>query len=215
MALAQASLLEEYRAITDLHKHFDMMNLSMMSTVTAGVFVLWGAMLSGVPGNLPPTVAVILATIVFFVLTSSIRYMSIHRSIVTRKLARACEIERVLGMRQNSIFEYDDETRRTRRRPGAHAAGIAVYLLLTFLGSTVMVHNCLAFAAKSSPTHPTLIITIMSVWYLIPVLLFQGLFALYWSILCRVLVVEVVPYYQLPTNALMRWIFVNIGGYHN
>lgn len=212
----QAVMFEEYKAITDLHKHFDTMNLSMMSTITAGVFILWGIMLDGRAGSLPPVVLVILAMIVFFVLSTWIRYMSIHRSIVTRKLARACQIEHCCGMSQNSMFQYDNEIRRNRRRPGAHAAELAVYMLLTLLGATVMTFECLLAAARSSATGlPTLIDLICSNWYLVPVLLFQGLFAGYWSILCRVLVIEVIPHYQLPLNKVMRWLFVKVGNYRD
>lgn len=215
MGFERTALIEEYKAITDLHKHFDTMNLNMMSTITAGVFVLWGIMLGDRSRDLPPALLIALSMVVFFVLSTWIRYMSIHRSIVVRKLARACEIESVLGMMQNTIFQYDDETRRLRRSPGAHGAELTIYLLLSFLGATVMTYGCLDDIAMISSVRPGLMSAISCLWYLIPVLLFQGLFAIRWSVLCRTLVVEVVPHYQLPANKTMRWLFIVIGGYRS
>jgi hypothetical protein len=205
-------MLEEYRAILELHKHFDTMNLSLMSTITAAVFILWGILL-GTEG-LHPLFLVSIATVVFGILTTWIRYMSIHRSIIVRKLARASAIEERLGMMQNRLFQYNDEVRIARRRPGAQAAEIGVYWLLTTMGIGVMVAGCL-------PPRAGLVScgggwkALAATWYVIPVALFHGFFALYWGVTCRTVVAEVIPYYELPSGGLTRWALVNLGRYRD
>ena len=104
-------LLTEYEAIERMHSHYDILNMSLMAVVTAGVFTIWGlvtqaAFQSNNPIENPSFVndISILALVVFFVLSIWIRYMTIHRCIVIHKLNRSHEIERKLGMEQNLIF---------------------------------------------------------------------------------------------------------------
>jgi hypothetical protein len=209
----KAVLLEEYRAIVAMHKHFDTMNLSMMSTITAGVFVLWGIMLGG--QNISPFFLIILATVVFLVLTTWIRYMSIHRSIIVRKLARASLIEKQLGMKQNLIFQYNDDVRQHRRRPGAHATEIVVYWLLTLLGVGVMFYGCVSSRIDALSSFSQLWNAVEATWFVIPFMVFHIVFALYWGVVCRTVVAEVIPYYELPPEGITRWLLVRLGQYRD
>ena len=158
-------LLEEYRAITDLHKHFDIMNLSMTSIIASGVIALWGFMLKEV-SHILPIITIMLATIIFFVLTTWLRYTSIHRVIVVRKLTRSVQIEKMLNMYQNRRFSYNDPIRSRRRGPGAHMAEIILYWLLVSLGVGVMIYNSMVYGLDLQKL-PNLYILVDTHWYAI------------------------------------------------
>ena len=148
-------LLAEYDAIERMHAHYDILNMSMMAFVTAGVFTIWGLIIQTAfqphaPVEDPFFVnsVSIFALLLFFGLSVWIRYMTIHRCIIIQKLNRSYEIEKELGMRQNSIFWYDaaklsaplDSNIPVRRRPGGHTLELLLYVALsTFGGFTAVV----------------------------------------------------------------------------
>jgi len=39
------------------------------------------------------------------------------------------------------------------------------------------------------------------------------LLAAYWGIICRVEVVQVIPFYRPPENEVLKWLLVKVGGY--
>lgn len=144
--------LEEYKAIEQMHIHYDTINASMTVVVTAGTFALWGIILQ--TGFQSPDYPYedlsfansisALALTVLAVLSIWIRYLTIHRCIVIQKLERSHEIERILGMKQNLLFfrnmsslkipEEDDSSSGWKTKPGGHTLELLLYFFLSFIG---------------------------------------------------------------------------------
>ena len=208
----RAVLLEEYKVIANMHEHFDNMNLSMMSTIIAGVFVLWGIMLTV---SAPWVFVVTMEILVFLILSGWIRYMSIHRGIVVRKLTRAHEIEEMLDMRQNLIFRDDDKIKRKRHRPGAHSVEIWIFLFLVALGSVVTLCTCLGVTFEGEVPFSEILKITLSKLPCILVALAPLPLGAYWGIVCRVEVAQVIPFYRLPENRFLKWLLVRVGRYED
>lgn len=203
-------LIEEYKIIAEMHKHFDNMNLSMMSTVIAGVFVLWSVLLNSITSRpFSWALVVMINWIVLLILSGWIRYMSIHRGIVVRKLTRAHEIESILNMQQHLMFRDDDPIKRRRNRPGAHSVELWIYLFLVALGSVVSFALSVSTISQRG-IQAMLLILLYLISNILPLVT-----AMYWAILCRVDVAQIIPFYRLPDNRFMRWLLVNIGHYED
>ncbi len=142
-------LLAEYAAIQQMHAHYDVLNMSMTAVITAGITATWGLVLQAAfQAHAPIDNSVfvnsinVLALALFLTLSIWIRYATIHRCIVIVKLNRSYQIERELGMRQDSLFRYDagkfsaplDENCAVKRRPGGHSLELLLYLALSTLG---------------------------------------------------------------------------------
>jgi len=182
-------LLAEYNAIERMHAHYDVLNMSMTAIITAGVFTIWSIVVQSAfqphaPINNPLFVnsVSVLALLLFAVLSVWIRYVTVHRCIVIRKLSRSHEIEKQLQMRQNLIFRYDPERFRApitsdkaRRRPGGHTLELLLYLALSIFGVII------AFLFQ---WHIQLRWTLKS-YILIAFLGITPLFAILWMTFCK------------------------------
>lgn len=203
-------LLAEYKAIERMHAHYDVLNMSMMAVVTAGVFTIWGLVIQSAFQSSTPVgsaafvnSASVLAVVLFLVLSVWIRYMTIHRCIVILKLNRSAEIEQELGMKQNLIFRYDVERLSApldsdglllRRRPGGHTLELLLYLSLSAFGgvTALMLQWCarLVWTPRSC--------------LLIGLLLLCPPLAVLWMTFCKMDAMEHVPgsVVGFPWNAL-------------
>jgi len=182
-------LLTEYEAIEKMHAHYDVLNMSMTAIITAGVFTVWGIVIQSAFQSHPPTSQLlfvnsvsILALLLFMVLSVWIRYTTIHRCIVIKKLNRSHEIEETLGMKQNLIFHYDPQkfempftSDDAVRRPGGHTLELLLYLSLSTFGG--MIALLFQWHLKSSWTEKS--------YVLISLLIIAPVFAVLWMTFCK------------------------------
>jgi hypothetical protein len=162
----------------------------------------------------------IFALSLFFGLSVWIRYMTIHRCIIIQKLNRSHEIEKELGMMQNSVFRYDaaklsaplDSNIPLRRRPGGHTLELLLYVALsTFGGLTAVVFQWHIRLNWNTWNLPMLVL-----------LLISPLLAVLWMAFCKLDAMEHIensevgfPWNWLfslikPINGFFRWL-LNIG----
>lgn len=148
-------LLAEYTAIEQMHAHYDVLNMTMTAAVTAGTLALWGIIVQtsfqsedAYKSTLYVNNITALAIAMMLVLGVWVRYLTIHRCIVIKKLRRSHKIEKILGMKQNRIFRGNPnklrnpgkDTKRldnVRTRPGGHTLELLLYLSLTILGTVI------------------------------------------------------------------------------
>ena len=183
-------LLIEYESIERMHIHYDVLNMSMTAIITAGVFTVWGIVIQSAFQNHSPidqhlfvNSVSILAFLLFMVLSVWIRYTTIHRCIVIKKLSRSHEIEQILRMKQNLIFRYDSWKLKApltaddmvRRRPGGHTLELLLYLSLsTFGGIIALLYQ---WHMKSSWDFENYILVVL--------LLIAPMLAAFWMTFCK------------------------------
>jgi len=182
-------LLAEYAAIEAMHAHYDLLNMSMTAIVTAGVFTVWGIVIQSafqphfpVDNKTFVNSVAVLAFLLFIVLSVWIRYTTIHRCIVIKKLNRSHEIEAILRMKQNQVFRYKPEqltapltSEEAKRRPGGHTLELLLYLSLSTFGGIIALlfewHVKSEWAFKN--------------YVLIIILLLAPLLAILWMTFCK------------------------------
>jgi hypothetical protein len=96
-------LLQEYEVISEMHRHYDNINMSLMAFLVAVVFAVWGIVFQN-SQTVRPVMTFIIAWSALVVLSLWLQHMAVHRTIIQMKLRRARKIEQILGMYQNRIF---------------------------------------------------------------------------------------------------------------
>ncbi len=144
-------LLEEYAAIERMHAHYDVINMSLLAIITAGVFAFWGIIIQTRFQSdfidkeyLFANSVGVLSYLLLIILSVWVRYMTIHRCIVYKKLDRSQDIEDKLGMMQNKLFKYDRkklsapiDSDQIKRRPGGHTLELLLYFSLSTFGGVI------------------------------------------------------------------------------
>lgn len=129
--------LAEYAAVNQIYLAYDGFRWQAGSFLIAGVFVFWGFVISAV---IPTSVVTVASLLVACLMTCWILFASHYRQLYLWKLARAHEIEKLLGMEQHLRFTNDNPSGSKVKAmgPAGHNIDFAVYVL-TSLGGSVLV----------------------------------------------------------------------------